>query len=186
MSEGKEEKGDGEEEGGFGLTSSELDAWKVEFAAAPKERKDEESDRILAIRRAADFYYNNKRFEKTLQRWAEEYCGEFEEQEDDSGDGSGEYTLRHYELYDEFRKLLETHLEDFVANELRMDTSEFFALVAGDEHEKDPFSGSSLVALINSAAAFPSFYQMMLDAKLGVISWGMPPLMDQETGEVYI
>ena len=46
-------------------------------------------------------------------------------------------------------------------------------------------SGNTLVAVINASADFKHFHAMMCDARAGEFIWGMPPLQDEKTGELY-
>ena len=47
------------------------------------------------------------------------------------------------------------------------------------------YSGNTLVAVINSCVEFKSFHAMMCDARAGELVWGMPPLQDEKTGELF-
>ena len=51
------------------------------------------------------------------------------------------------------------------------------------DRSNDFYSGNTLVAVINSCVEFKAFHAMMCDARAGELVWGMPPLMDDETGE---
>lgn len=166
----------------------DLREWSVKFAERkPAEAEIEEKgdDRTSAIRRACDFYYENSEFEEELKRWSLQRCDAFEDQETSGGDG--EYSLEHYQIFDDFRNFLERKLSEFVQHELGMTPAEFFDLVASDIDKKDDaYSATTFIALINAAQSFEAFQEMMVDAKLGVFTWGIPPLVDNETGEVFV
>ena len=179
-------RGGAKDGGAAGGEDPELTEWGVKFATEPAERKEGDADEeVLAMmRKACDFYYGDEGLEATLQEWAFAHCDGFAEHEGEDGDG--EFTLEHKELHLAFQELLEARLEDFVEGELGVTTAEFFVLVAADGGSHDAFSGSTFARLVNAATEFKAFFEMMCDAKLGVFVWGMPPLQDSETGELYI
>lgn len=45
--------------------------------------------------------------------------------------------------------------------------------------------GSTLIAVINATVEFKNFHVMMCDARAGEFIWGMPPLQDDKTGELF-
>ena len=46
------------------------------------------------------------------------------------------------------------------------------------------YSGTTFAAVINAAAEFDTFYDMMCDAKAGEFCWGVPIVQDADTGEL--
>ena len=141
------------------------------------------------MERACDFYYNDEELEETLHRWASAHCDGFAEQ-GTGEDGDGEFALEHTELHAQFVELLEQQLEAFVEGDMGVSVPDFFAAVEADAHSsaaaRSAFSGCTFARLVNAAADFQRFCEMMCDAKLGCFAWGMPPLEDGETGKLII
>jgi hypothetical protein len=91
---------------------------------------------------------------------------------------------RHTALHGEFQKIFETHLEEFVAGQ-GLSVDDFFRIVETDKRSEFK-SGSTFAYVVNAAMSFQNFTMLMLDARKGEFAWGMPPLEDSSTGELYI
>jgi hypothetical protein len=90
----------------------------------------------------------------------------------------------HTALYDDFQKIFETHLEEFVTDQ-GYSVDEFFSIVEADKSGEFK-SGSTFAHVVSAAMSFRNFTMLMLDSREGEFAWGMPPLEDTETGELYI
>jgi hypothetical protein len=94
-----------------------------------------------------------------------------------------EYTLGQTAKHEEFKDLFEGLMEGFLSK-IGATTEGLYETIQQDS-SNDFYSGNTLVAVINSAVEFKAFHAMMCDARAGELVWGMPPLMDEKTGELF-
>jgi len=128
------------------------------------------------INAVCEYYFDNQSLQDELEAWAISKASAF-------NPFDKEYTLEQTSLFEEFKILFESRLENFLGSigvsvdslydEIRRDTSTDF------------YSGNTLVAVVNSSVDFKCFHAMMCDAKAGEFIWGMPPLQDAKTGEMF-
>eukprot|EP01063_Lacrimia_lanifica_P020095 TRINITY_DN27451_c0_g1_i1.p1 TRINITY_DN27451_c0_g1~~TRINITY_DN27451_c0_g1_i1.p1 ORF type:complete len:122 (+),score=55.11 TRINITY_DN27451_c0_g1_i1:57-422(+) len=114
---------------------------------------------------------NEDFLEKTLNWWMEndnlsdkldKFCGEHCMKFDEAEDGSiPEQTNELYELFLQYKEILEDELEKYLAHE-EVSVDEFYkmcALASEDDH------ASSIIGWILASTEYDSFYRSMLDEK---------------------
>ena len=180
---GEEGKGGERAEGKGGDDGADIDldnyeAWGVrELNAGDEGGRATAADVDPIIKAACDFYFESPDFEERLKAFAFENCSTFDESQE-------EHSLGHTALFEEFKRLFESELETFI-EQRGMSISNFYSVVAANMSSREFYSGSTFAHVVNAATDFENFSQMMCDARDDIFVWGMPPLIDTETGELY-
>ena len=126
------------------------------------------------IAKVAGAYFDDEELQERLEGWASQNCRRYEVSED------GEHPLSHSALHSEFCDAVELEMEDVIGR-AGSTTGEFFKLVAQDD-SKDMYGGMCLAGVLTALTTFEAFCACMVDAQEGNVAFGMPPLVNMETG----
>ena len=114
------------------------------------------------IREVFDYYCESKELEAAVREFVFANCRTF-------GEAGGEYELEHTDIYNDFKRLLETKLEGHIESR-GASVAEFYDAVA-DNAGSSYYTGHSFAAVLNGATSFESFADLMCDARNGEFTW---------------